>query len=57
MIDGEDAGKGRLVVECIPSSLMVKVPRGASWRAKTRGAESNLTGLPGLRVKHKRPAV
>jgi len=51
MIDGEDAGEGRLVVQCIPSSLRVKVPHGATWRTKTRGPEANLTGLPGLRVK------
>jgi YegS/Rv2252/BmrU family lipid kinase len=57
MIDGEDAGRGRLVIECVPGSLSVKVPRGATWRTRTRSAESNLGGLPGLRVRPRRSAV
>jgi YegS/Rv2252/BmrU family lipid kinase len=51
MIDGEDAGQGRLVVECVPNSLKVRVPRGVGWRTKTRSAETNLAGLPALRVE------
>jgi YegS/Rv2252/BmrU family lipid kinase len=50
LVDGESAGEGRLVVECIPRSLRVKVPKTAAWRSKVTGGEEKLEGLPALRV-------
>jgi YegS/Rv2252/BmrU family lipid kinase len=49
LVDGESAGEGELVVECLPRTLRVKVPADAAWRTKSANPDTKLEGLPELR--------
>lgn len=51
LVDGEPAGKGRLVVTCLPRSLHVVVPRDVQVEAAPAGPETKLAGLPELEVE------
>jgi YegS/Rv2252/BmrU family lipid kinase len=51
LIDGESIGEGPLTVECVPSSLTVRVPRDASFRTKAPAPETKLEGLPDFQPK------
>jgi diacylglycerol kinase family enzyme len=58
LIDGEPAGSGRLVVECLPRSLRVLLPRqrdvAQATQATPSAAEvSKLEGLPELEIEPK----
>jgi len=49
LVDGENAGEGELVVECLPRNLNVRVPHAAAWRSTPASPETKLDGLPELR--------
>jgi diacylglycerol kinase family enzyme len=54
LIDGEPAGEGRLVVECLPKSINVLVPAGTATAASPFSEpETKLEGLPDLEVEPK----
>ena len=54
LIDGEPAGEGRLVVECLPKSIHVLVPAGTATVASSFSEpETKLEGLPDLEVEPK----
>jgi len=52
LIDGEPAGEGRLVVECLSKSVRVLVPAGAVAEAAPPAAapDAKLEGLPDLEI-------
>lgn len=53
LIDGEQAGSGRLVVECLPHSLTVIVPRDRETAAVQETSDEKLEGLPELEIEPK----
>ena len=56
LIDGEPAGEGRLVIECLPRSLVVMVPRERDLPQPLSTEQLKLEGLPDLEVEPKRGA-
>ncbi len=54
LIDGEEAGKGDLVVRCRPGSLRVRLPRDREVTS-ANPHERKLTGLPDLEIVETAP--